>query len=69
VNSRIQAALIGGAAYVIVDYFCSRLHCRLPDDATKLTDKDRRKLAMTDQRPKIAALVADAFQEEEYFFP
>ena len=24
---------------------------------------------MTDQRPKIAALVADAFQEEEYFFP
>ena len=23
----------------------------------------------TDQRPKIAALVADAFQEEEYFFP
>ena len=24
---------------------------------------------MIDQRPKIAALVADAFQEEEYFFP
>src|SRR5262245_21018231 len=24
---------------------------------------------MTDRRPKIAALVADAFQEEEYFFP
>jgi protease I len=24
---------------------------------------------MTEQRPKIAALVADAFQEEEYFFP
>jgi len=24
---------------------------------------------MTDQRPKIAALVGDAFQEEEYFFP
>jgi protease I len=24
---------------------------------------------MADQRPKIAALVADAFQEEEYFFP
>ena len=24
---------------------------------------------MNDQRPKIAALVADAFQEEEYFFP
>ena len=24
---------------------------------------------MTDGRPKIAALVADAFQEEEYFFP
>ena len=24
---------------------------------------------MTDQRPKIVALVADAFQEEEYFFP
>jgi deglycase len=24
---------------------------------------------MTDQRPKIAALIADAFQEEEYFFP
>jgi hypothetical protein len=24
---------------------------------------------MTDQRPKIAALLADAFQEEEYFFP
>ena len=24
---------------------------------------------MTDQRPKIAALVADAFQEEENFFP
>ena len=24
---------------------------------------------MTDQCPKIAALVADAFQEEEYFFP
>src|SRR5262249_7617610 len=24
---------------------------------------------MTDQRPKIAALVTDAFQEEEYFFP
>jgi len=23
---------------------------------------------MADQRPKIAALVADAFQEEEYFF-
>ena len=24
---------------------------------------------MTDQLPKIAALIADAFQEEEYFFP
>src|SRR5262245_15661840 len=24
---------------------------------------------MTDRRPKIAALIADAFQEEEYFFP
>src|SRR5262244_2022094 len=24
---------------------------------------------MTDPRPKIAALIADAFQEEEYFFP
>src|SRR5262245_65749423 len=24
---------------------------------------------MTDRRPKIAALVSDAFQEEEYFFP
>src|SRR5262249_28369013 len=24
---------------------------------------------MTEVRPKIAALVADAFQEEEYFFP
>src|SRR2546430_12368863 len=24
---------------------------------------------MTNQRPKIAALIADAFQEEEYFFP
>jgi deglycase len=24
---------------------------------------------MTERRPKIAALVADAFQEEEYFFP
>lgn len=24
---------------------------------------------MTDERPKIAALIADAFQEEEYFFP
>ena len=24
---------------------------------------------MTDRPPKIAALVADAFQEEEYFFP
>src|SRR5262245_28188584 len=24
---------------------------------------------MTDRRPKIAALVADGFQEEEYFFP
>ena len=24
---------------------------------------------MTDQRPKIAALVADAFQEKEYLFP
>jgi protease I len=24
---------------------------------------------MTDRRPKMAALVADAFQEEEYFFP
>src|SRR5262249_18610038 len=24
---------------------------------------------MTDQRPKIAALIADAFQEEEYFLP
>jgi deglycase len=24
---------------------------------------------MTDRRPKIAALVADAFPEEEYFFP
>ena len=24
---------------------------------------------MNDARPKIAALVADAFQEEEYFFP
>jgi protease I len=24
---------------------------------------------MTDRLPKIAALVADAFQEEEYFFP
>jgi protease I len=24
---------------------------------------------MIDQRPKIAALIADAFQEEEYFFP
>jgi putative intracellular protease/amidase len=24
---------------------------------------------MTDRRPKIAALIADAFQEEEYFLP
>ena len=24
---------------------------------------------MTNQQPKIAALIADAFQEEEYFFP
>jgi len=38
-------------------------------DAARLTDKGRRRFAMTDQRPKIAALVADAFQEEEYFFP
>jgi hypothetical protein len=24
---------------------------------------------MTEERPKVAALVADGFQEEEYFFP
>jgi deglycase len=31
--------------------------------------KTKRKQTMTAQRPKIAALIADAFQEEEYFFP
>ena len=31
--------------------------------------KNKGDTRMTDQRPKIAALVADAFQEEEYFFP
>src|SRR5215831_14349802 len=37
--------------------------------ATRLTNNGKRRFTMTDQRPKIAALVADAFQEEEYFFP
>src|SRR5262245_38342395 len=37
--------------------------------AARLTNNGKRRFPMTDQRPKIAALVADAFQEEEYFFP
>jgi hypothetical protein len=37
--------------------------------AARLTNNGKRRFTMTDQRPKIAALVADAFQEEEYFFP
>ena len=37
--------------------------------ASRLTNNGKRRFTMTDQRPKIAALVADAFQEEEYFFP
>src|SRR5262249_46383864 len=35
----------------------------------RLANKCQRRLTMTDQRPKTAALLADAFQEEEYFFP
>src|SRR5262249_557322 len=37
--------------------------------AARLTNNGKRRFTMTDQRPKIAALIADAFQEEEYFFP
>src|SRR5262249_46449516 len=37
--------------------------------AARLTNNCKRRFTMTDQRPKIAALLADAFQEEEYFFP
>src|SRR5262245_40282546 len=44
-------------------------HCRFHDRCGKAHGQGRRRIAMSDQRPKIAALVADAFQEEEYFFP
>jgi DJ-1/PfpI family len=35
----------------------------------RIDTKTKGDSTMTDQRPKIAALIADAFQEEEYFFP
>src|SRR5262245_38821924 len=44
-------------------------HHRFRERWARLTNNGKRGFTMTDQRPKIAALIADAFQEEEYFFP
>src|SRR5262245_11773603 len=44
-------------------------HYRIMSGCGKAHRTTAKEIYMTDQRPKIAALVADALQEEEYFFP